>query len=137
MRVEPMKTEPHLYIHDTLFSALLRFYPAEYRQEFAEEMQEVFSEASADASKSGSLSVVLLLINGLLDLPVSALRVHRQIRSARMVSTPSANPDAPLILSWRELLVALAVFLLPSHDDPGRFDGGSQGGEINHANYPI
>ncbi|MGD9092163.1 MAG: hypothetical protein PVF74_04920 [Anaerolineales bacterium] len=109
-----MKIEPRLSIHNTLYSALLRFYPAEYRQEFAEEMQEVFSQASADASRSGSLSLVSLLINELLDLPVSALRVHRQIRSTRLVSTPAANPDAPLELSRRELLVVLAVFLLPA-----------------------
>ena len=104
-----MKLEPH----DTLYAALLRFYPSEYRQEFAEEMQEVFAQASADASRNGSFSLVSLLINEVLDLPLSALRVHMQIRSNRPVS-PVANPDAPLELSWRELLVALAVFLLPA-----------------------
>jgi hypothetical protein len=109
-----MKTEPRLSILNALFSALLHFYPAEYRQEFAEEMQEVFSQAITDASRSGSFSLVLLLITELLDLPVSALRVHRQIRSTRMVSTPAVNPDAPLELPWRELLIALAVFLLPA-----------------------
>jgi hypothetical protein len=110
MRVEAMKIEPRLSIHNTLFSALLRFYPSEYRQEFAEEMQEVFAQAIADASRSGSFSLVSLLINELLDLPLSVLRVHRQIRSTRTIS----NPEAPLGLSWRELLVALAVFLLPA-----------------------
>jgi len=114
MRIEPMKNEPRLSIHGTLYTALLHIYPSEYRQEFAEEMQEVFSQAIADASRSGSFSLVSLLINELLDLPVSALRVHKQIRSTRTVSTPAANPDAPLELSWRELLVALAVFLLPA-----------------------
>jgi hypothetical protein len=100
-------------MHDTLYTALLRFYPAEYRQEFAEEMQEVFAQARADASRNGSFSLVSLLINEVLDLPLSALRVHMQIRSNRPVSS-TANPDAPLELSWRELLVALAVFLLPA-----------------------
>jgi hypothetical protein len=114
MSIEPMKNEPRLRIHNTLFSALLRFYPSEYRQEFAEEMQEVFSQAITDASRSGSFSLVSLLINELLDLPVSVLRVHRQIRSTSTVSTPTAKSVAPLELSWRELLVALAVFLLPA-----------------------
>ncbi len=109
-----MKNEPRLSIHGTLYTALLHIYPSEYRKEFAEEMQEVFSQAIADASRSGSFSLVSLLINELLDLPLSALRVHKQIRSTRTVSTPAANPNAPLELSWRELLVALAVFLLPA-----------------------
>jgi hypothetical protein len=109
-----MKNDPRLSIHSTLFSALLRFYPSEYRQEFAEEMEEVFSQAITDASRSGSFSLVSLLINELFDLPVSVLRVHRQIRSTSSVSNPAAKPDAPLELSWLVLLVALAVFLLPA-----------------------
>jgi hypothetical protein len=109
-----MKIENHLSIHHSLFSALLRFYPAEYRQEFAEEMEEVFAQASADASRGGSFSLVSLLINEVLDLPLAAVRVHRQVRSNRKGLSPAANPEVPPGLSWRELLVALAVFLLPA-----------------------
>jgi hypothetical protein len=108
-----MKNDPRLSIHRILYSALLRFYPSEYRQEFAEEMEEVFAQAITDASRSGSFSLVSLLINELFDLPVSVLRVHRQIGSTSTVSTPAAKPDASLELSWLVLLIALAVFLLP------------------------
>ena len=107
-----MKIESRLSIHDILFSALLCLYPSEYRQEFAEEMREVFSQTIADASSRGTFSVGQLLIKEMLALPVSALRVHMQIRHSRTLA--NVNPDAPLELSWRELLVALAVFLLPA-----------------------
>jgi hypothetical protein len=109
-----MKLESLPSVHDTLYSALLYLYPAEYRREFAEEMREVFSQAMADASSSGSFVVGLLLTKELLNLPVSALRVHTQVRNTRRVSNPSASPAVPLEFSWRELLVVLAVFLLPA-----------------------
>ena len=109
-----MKIETRLSIHQSLFSALLRFYPAEYRQEFSEEMQEVFAQATADASRSGSFSLVSLLINEALDLPLAVVRVHRQVRSNRKDLTAATVPKTPPGLSWRELLVALAVFLLPA-----------------------
>ncbi len=114
MRIELMKIEPRLSIYNTLFSALLIFYPSEYRQEFAEEMQEVFSQAITDAFRNSSFSLMSLLFNELLDLPISVLRVHRQIRSTSTFSTPSAKSEGPLEFSWRELLVALAVFLMPA-----------------------
>lgn len=109
-----MKSKSRLSIHDILFSALLYLYPSEYRQEFAEEMREVFLQATADASRKGSYSLGLLVFNELLALPVSALRVHMQLRHTRTDANTIASPDAPLDLSWRELLVALAVFLLPA-----------------------
>jgi hypothetical protein len=105
-----MKTESRLSIHDILYTNLLRLYPSEYRQEFAEEMRETFSQAFADASRNGLHSLLFLFIKELLDLPVSVLRVHMQIRNTRTVT----SPEFPLELSWRELLVALAVFLLPA-----------------------
>jgi hypothetical protein len=105
-----MKTESHLNVQGLLFTALLRLYPTGYRQEFAEEMREVFLQAIADASKKGPFSSGHLLIKELLSLPVSALRVHIQIRDRKTL----ANPDKPFELTWRELLVALAVFLLPA-----------------------
>lgn len=114
MRNEPMKNEPRLSIHNILFCALLHLYPSEYRQEYAEEMQEVFSQATENASKKGTFSLGQLLIKELLSLPFSALRVHLQVRSASAAANAGTNPDAPLDLSWRELLIALAVFLLPA-----------------------
>lgn len=109
-----MKIESSQSIHVTLYTILLHLYPSEYRQEFDREMREVFSQAIADASRRGSFSLGLLLINELLDLPVSLLRVHKQIRYNKTIANPAANPDAPFELSWRELLVVLAVFLLPA-----------------------
>ena len=109
-----MKIESSQSIHVTLYTILLHLYPSEYRQEFDREMREVFSQAIADASRRSSFSLGLLLINELLDLPVSLLRVHKQIRYNKTIANPAANLNAPLELSWRELLVALAVFLLPA-----------------------
>ena len=114
LRIEPMNTDSRQSLHETLYSALLHFYPSEFQQEFAEEMREVFSQAIADASRGGSFSQGLRFINELLALPVAVLHVHMQLRNSRKVSPNTAKQDAPLELSWRELLVALAVFLLPA-----------------------
>jgi len=114
MRNEPMNNEPRLSIPDTLFSALIHLYPAAYRQEFAEEMREVFSQATVDASNKGTFSLVLMLINELLALPFSALRVHLQVRSASASANPGTTPNPTLELAWWKLLVVLAFFLLPA-----------------------
>ncbi|MGW8143632.1 MAG: hypothetical protein ACWGN2_04515, partial [Anaerolineales bacterium] len=109
-----MNNEPRLSIPDTLFSVLIRLYPAEYRQEFAEEMREVFSQATVDAFNKGTFSLVLMLINELLALSFSALRVHLQVRSASASANPRTTPNPTLELTWWKLLVVLAFFLLPA-----------------------
>jgi hypothetical protein len=95
------------------YSALLRLYPLNFRLEFGEEMQDSFSQALNDAGQKGGLAVGRLCLKELASLPGSIVLVRRQGSWAR----PGAARWASVHLaehSWGELLLALAVFLLPA-----------------------
>ena len=94
-----------------LYAVLLWLYPPDFRREFGEEMREVFAQAAADAAGKNPLEVIALVANELLLLPSAVLRLHAQARRNLPVS---ATRLPPLELSWRELLLSLAVFLLPA-----------------------
>ncbi len=118
------------------YSGLLRLYPDRYREEFAEEMREVFSQAVQDASSQGSLTLGILLLNELVAYPGAVLRAH--LHPDKLARRPSAQPATDKLsdFSWRELLVGMAVFLLPALMllvDPGSGAGiyASQGGGIS------
>lgn len=111
-----MKPGSHLAIIEWIYSGLLSFYPTKYREEFADEMREVFSQSASDACREGSISLTALLIGELLDFPGSVLQAHMGIQNADLGTArhPSQPLTDPAELSWRELLLALAVFLLPA-----------------------
>lgn len=114
-----MKPDPILAILNFVYSVLLRLYPSQYRQEFADEMQEVFSQAVIDASRDGPLSLGSLLAGELVDFPGAAVRayLHRKDAKPSLAArswSKNALSSSPGELSWRELLLVLAVFLLPA-----------------------
>lgn len=109
-----MNPGSHLAIIDRVFTALLWFYPDRHREEFADEMQEVFSQAARDASANGSFSLGLLLVNELVAYPGAVLRAHLQTQNATPAGASLNSTEKLSDLSWRELLVAMAVFILPA-----------------------
>ena len=106
-----MKPTAPLNLGQYLYAILLWLYPPDFRREFGEEMREVFSQAVAEAAGKNPLQVLALFANELLHLPAAALRLHAQARRNMAVTTPRLPP---LELSWKELLLSLAVFLLPA-----------------------
>ncbi len=106
-----MKPTAPLSLGQYLYAVLLWLYPPDFRREFGEEMREVFSQAAAEAAGKNPLQLFSLVANELLHLPAAVLRLHAQARRNIAVTTPRLPP---LELSWKELLLSLAVFLLPA-----------------------
>lgn len=96
------------------YSALLHFYPRDFREEYGAEMQAVFEEAVRDAAQAGDLALMWLLLREVRDLPREALREHRRERSKRAMETQPAHPRTVEPVSRRGMLAAPAVFLIPS-----------------------
>jgi hypothetical protein len=97
-----------------LYAALLLLYPPGFRAEFGEEMQSIFAQAADEASQRGANAFARLCLGELAGLPAALLRAHGQALNRRTAAdTLSIRPN-PLESSWRELLLALAVFLLPA-----------------------
>lgn len=96
-----------------LYSAFLRLYPRSFRAEFGSEMRDVFWQAANKAAKQGSLALGLFFVKELIGLPASIVQVRNRMApssgsaGARGSSTPIEQP-------WKELLIALVVFLLPA-----------------------
>jgi hypothetical protein len=77
-------------------------------------MQSVFSQTLREASEDGAISIGLVILRELRDLPAAALNerlLERQSDSNR-ASKSAARPVEPL--THIELLFALAVFLIPA-----------------------
>jgi hypothetical protein len=106
-----MKPAAPLSLGQYLYAVLLWLYPPDFRREFGEEMREVFSQAAAEAAGKNPLELVALVANELLLLPAAVLRAHGHARRNAALAAPHLPP---LELSWRELLLSLAVFLLPA-----------------------
>ncbi len=96
-----------------LYSALLHLYPPGFYGEFAEEMIDSFSQAVEEARTKSVVALGRLFLNEAASLPGSILYVHRQARRQhRVAELPQQNSFFEQ--SWRELILALAVFLLPA-----------------------
>ena len=104
--------EPALDHLTRLYAALLKLYPRAFREEFAEEMQEAFSQAAQEASTGGFPTIARLCLNELLDLPGAVLQAYE--RTSSRTGGGAAEWVRPGEQSWRELVLALAVFLLPA-----------------------
>ena len=97
-----------------LYSSLLRLYPRSFQDEFAEEMREVFSQAAGEALVEGRLALGRLYLKELAGLPASIWRAHYPVYANQQTSGRLALQSSRLEQSWKELLLALAVFLLPA-----------------------
>jgi hypothetical protein len=97
-----------------VYSAFLRLYPGSFRAEFAHEMRDAFWLAAKEASNQGILRLGLFFLKEMLSLPASIVHVRTQMRPRRS-SGRAHNFDSNLVEQpWKELLVALAVFILPA-----------------------
>jgi hypothetical protein len=97
-----------------LYTTLLRLYPRGFYVEFSEEMREAFSQAAEEAAAQGNLPLARLFLQELISLPASIVHAGQQAQGARPVSSSLALQHSPFEQSGRELLLALAVFLLPA-----------------------
>ena len=97
-----------------LYTATLLLYPPSFRADFGEEMQAIFAQAVEEASGGGLLALGLLCLEELAALPIALLHAHGQ---SPINPEPTANLSIKSKLlesNWRELLLALALFLLPA-----------------------
>ena len=108
-----MKPASRADLNIRFYSALLYMYPSDFRREFAEEMQEVFSEAAEEAAGKSAFALAALYLRELSDLPGVVLRAHRQARQNAYRAALHGLVSPPE-LTWKQLLVILAVFLLPA-----------------------
>lgn len=94
-----------------LYSAFLRLYPRSFRAEFGSEMRDVFWQAADQAAEQGSLALGLFFVKELIVLPASILNVRSQVGRG---SAGAHDANTPIEQPWKELLIALVVFLLPA-----------------------
>jgi hypothetical protein len=92
-------------------AALLRLYPTEFRDAFGDEIQAVFAQAAGEAAGRGAVSLGLLLLRELVDLPGAALGQRLRGMKAERPDSAAAQPER---LARHEALAALAVFLIPA-----------------------
>lgn len=97
-----------------LYSAFLRLYPRGFHAEFANEMQDAFWQAANEAADQGRLALGLFFLKELLSLPTSVVHVRSQMSPRRASDRAPALSYSPIQQPWQELLVALAVFILPA-----------------------
>jgi len=91
------------------YQLLLHLYPASFREEYGEEMLSIFQEAIDEARLLGGLAVWKVLAAELSSLPGAAIRYHFGDGSIKIKRTN----DWEMPPNRREVLVALAVFMLP------------------------
>jgi hypothetical protein len=94
-----------------LYNAMLRLYRAVSIASLPRSA-EVFTGGWRRPWQS-SFALGQLCLHELISLPVSIARAHRQARAGLQTSSGRLLHNYPLEQSWKELLVALAVFLLP------------------------
>jgi hypothetical protein len=97
-----------------LYRTLLRLYPSNFRGEFADEMQEVFSQAAGEAANHSLLAVGELFLNELRGLPAAVLSVRQSAWRKMQVAAALPAQFTQIELSWKEVLVTMAVLLLPA-----------------------
>ncbi len=97
-----------------IHTALLRLYPPGFREAFWGEMQAVFAQTASEAARQGAPALGRILLRELIDLPVAALHEHLLERRRRGLQAQAGAPRPVERLSRREMLVALAVFLIPA-----------------------
>jgi predicted permease len=71
--------EPGPGLHERLFDALLRLFPADFRERFAGEMRAVFRDQQNDARAAGRLAYIQFCWDTCRGLFAAAFREHREI----------------------------------------------------------
>src|SRR5580658_7436487 len=76
-----MTTQPETGRHlpERFFNALLRLFPAEFREHFAGEMRTVFRDQEVDARPTGGIAYLRFCWETGRGLVVAAFREHREI----------------------------------------------------------
>jgi hypothetical protein len=95
-----MKAPARLLV--TLYRAVLRAYPADFRHAFAPEMAVVFADALADAAARGRLHLLHFCWRELRDLPVMLIRQHWRAHTRResLAMPDLRKPDAFFYVAW-------------------------------------
>lgn len=101
----------------SVYSKLLLLYPRSFRNEFGEEMQIVFRDSVNEAGKDGILSLVIVCMREMLNLPGSVLRefLHESRgQEVNMVASEKTYPPVTINenYSHRDALIAALPFLL-------------------------
>ena len=97
-----------------MYHVLLHLYPPSFRNEFADEMQEVFTQAADEAAGQSLSAIGELCLNELRGLPAALLGIRQQARRSMRAAAALPAQLIQIELSWKEVLVTLAVFLLPA-----------------------
>jgi len=97
-----------------MYHVLVHLYPPSFRSEFADEMQEVFTQAADEAADQSLFAIGELCLNELRGLPAALLGVRQQARRSMRAAAALPAQLTQIELSWKEVLVTLAVFLLPA-----------------------
>ena len=97
-----------------LYTATLWLYPPSFRADFGEEMQAIFAQSMDEAADRGAIALSRLCLQELSGLPVALLQAYSQTFSCQTPSEALSTRPNLLESTWRELLLALAVFLLPA-----------------------
>ena len=100
-----------------LYERALCLYPRAYRDEYDSEMAWVFERSVEQASRRGWTALLQLVTQELRSLPWAIAREHQRARSKQIMieGTPPVQEERFLRSgggSWREVLAALAPFLL-------------------------
>ena len=75
-----------------LYGALLRLYPASFRNEFKEQMLLDFTDMVVDAQKKGRFSFALFCLHELIDFSTNLLWIHlKEDRMAKILESPIIN----------------------------------------------
>jgi hypothetical protein len=91
----------------------MRLFPRAFRETFGDEMRAVFAIVIADAAERGIGALTVVSVYELGDMLVAATRVRRMTLGSEDLGTLGvAGEEARL--SRKEMLVALAVFLIPA-----------------------
>lgn len=97
-----------------LYSAFLRLYPRSFHAEFANEMRDAFWQAADEASAQGILALGQFFLKELLSLPASIVHIRSQMSPRWGSRRAQIWTGSPVEQPWKELLVALLVFILPA-----------------------
>lgn len=95
-----------------IHALLLRLYPSKFQDTYAQEMLDVFSQSTQDAAEQGHFAMGMLFWRELWDAPRAALGEQLQEFKYQRCETESSGIQSRL--SRPEMLIALAVFLIPA-----------------------
>lgn len=96
-----------------IYSHLLRFYPASFREEFEEEMLLDFSDMTEAASEKGFLHAFLVFLREMRDFPISLLQIY--LEENHMTAVFRAGPTRAALQGAFGLSLALITMWTTNH----------------------